>query len=285
MRFAEGAMIGKDYRLGQRIASGGVAEVWAATDLSAQRTVALKRLLPRFARHRDLTTGLEREGDLLGRISSDLVVRVLRVITTPSSGPVLVMERIGGRSLSRALEDGPMSVEAARELGFHLLRALAALTRARIVHCDLKPSNVILQPLGGGRLRPVLVDFGAARVEGTPPSAAELTMGTLEYMAPEQLAGGTITTRTDQYALGTILFRAVAGENPFGELGGAELVRNKLGHEARRISTGRSDWMARRLECAIARALRRDPGQRYHNADEMMTELMALEKLAPGRAA
>jgi serine/threonine-protein kinase len=276
-------MVGGIYEAERRIAAGGIGEVWAATHRKNRRQVAIKRLLPEAAAHREVVVRFEQEGQLLGRIFSDFVVRRVDFLTDPAFGRVLVEDFIEGELLSSLLAVRVLGVEETRELGFNLLRALVGLERARVVHCDLKPANIILKPLAGGR-RPMLIDFGAARLlassSGSEQPSDERGIGTFEYMAPEQfVCAAKIGPATDLYAVGAILYRAITGRSPFSpDLEGTELVRAKLSRPALPLDTGRSDWMAQKLEAVVARALKAEPAARYSCADDMLTDLMALPR-------
>ena len=282
IELAPGALVGGTYRVTRRIASGGIGEVWTATHVHSQRQVVLKRLLPDAEQEPHIVQLFEQEAALLGRIYSDFVAQRIEFLRHPIYGRVLVEDFVEGEPLAQVLRHQRFSVEQARELGFNLLRALVALERVGVVHCDLKPANIILKPLGGGRRRPMIIDFGAARVvehAGTTLDG-ELAVGTPEYMAPERFSQREISAATDLYSVGVILYRAVTGKRPFREDSDDELIRAKLTREAPPLLTGRTDWTARQLEAVVARALRRDVDQRYQHADDMLTDLLALPRQA-----
>ncbi|HJZ87562.1 MAG TPA: serine/threonine-protein kinase [Polyangia bacterium] len=284
-----GAVLGGSYRADRRIASGGIGEVWAGVDMRSRRAVAIKRLLPRAASTPAIAARFEREAEVLARIYSDFVVRRVDFMTDRRYGRLLVEELVDGETLARLLVQRRLTVEQARDLGFNLLRALVALERAGVVHGDLKPANVILKPLGGGHKRPILIDFGSARLIGSaqrPHSCADdYVVVTFAYMAPEQLSAASFGHAADLYAVGGILYRAVAGHRPFANVWGPELLQIKHSCEVPRLCSGRSDWMAERLERVVARALRRNPAERYQRADDMLTDLMALPQASCGRRA
>jgi serine/threonine protein kinase len=291
MQHTSRELIGGFYRATRRIASGGIGEVWLGIDTRSGRRVALKRLLPEAARHPELAARFEREARVLDRVRSDFVARGLDFIDDHVGGPVLVQQFVPGPPLAAILGQRLLSVDEARELAFQLLLGLIALERARIVHCDYKPGNIILQPLPNGGHRPVLIDFGASRLLDLHPQdldgrlghadralgavSNELVVGTLEYMAPEQLSDpGRLCCSADLYALGAILYRALHGQHVFGALRGAELVRAKLTREAPRLGA-RAEPAAEQLEQVIGRALRRRRAERYQHAEDMLADLMA----------
>ncbi|MGD0528543.1 MAG: serine/threonine-protein kinase [Polyangiaceae bacterium] len=279
-----GNVIGGRYRLERKIGSGGMGEVWAGEHLSLQMSVAIKVLLPRALEVPEIVARFEREAHLLGRLRSDHAQRAVDFFVDEAYGPVLVTELIAGQSLAEAIET-PFSVEEAIALGIQLATAVDEVHRARVVHRDLKPSNVILRPTGAGGTHATIIDFGVGRFVDEPvcATAVEITtgdavVGTIEYMAPEQIVPcGALTPGVDLYAVGAILFRAVAGAHVFGAgLDKLDIIRAKLANEAPRLPTGRDDALARGLATVVARALERRPAARHPSALELRAELLRL---------
>jgi serine/threonine protein kinase len=210
-----GVVLGR-YRLTERIGMGGTAEVWRALDQRTGRDVAVKllhaHLLPdpasraRLAAEARAVTGLHHPG----------IVRVLAVDPGDAGDqPAIVLELVRGKSLSERLErDGPMPAAKAARVGAELADALYHAHTRGVIHRDVKPGNVLLGDDGHARL----VDFGIARLLGealertTQPGMA---MGTLRYMAPEQLRGEEVGPRTDLYGLGAVLHEAITGKPPY----------------------------------------------------------------------
>lgn len=283
MDFVPGVIVAGRFRLARIVGSGGMGEVWAADDQESGTRVALKRLLPAAAKHHEVVARFKREAFLLGRVKSDYVARVIDFVEDETFGLILVMEFIEGPSLAHILEDRTLTVEEAVDLAVDLLHALCDLHEAKIVHRDLKPGNIIMRPLPG-RARAVIVDFGISRLlasegeEVTGITRANIALGTVEYMAPEQiLSSRDVTPITDLYAVGIILFRAVKGHHAFGERRGEELARAKLIEEAPPLETGRTDEVALGLSTLVARALKKRPAQRYPSAKDMLSEALELE--------
>jgi eukaryotic-like serine/threonine-protein kinase len=283
MDFVPGVLVAGRFRLGRIVGSGGMGEVWAAEDLESGTRVALKRLLPAAAKHHEVVARFKREAFLLGRVKSDYVARVIDFVDDADFGLVLVMEFIEGPSLAHILEDRTLTVEESVDLAVDLLHALCDLHDAKIVHRDLKPGNIIMRPLPG-RPRAVIVDFGISRLlategeEVTGITRANIALGTVEYMAPEQiLSSRDVTPITDLYAVGVILFRAVKGHHAFGDRRGEELARAKLIEEAPQLDTGRNDDVARGLTTLVMRALKKKPAHRYASAKDMLAEALELE--------
>lgn len=293
MDFVPGAMIGGKYRLERKIAEGGMGEVWIGAQVSGA-LVAIKRLLPDAARDPHLVTRFRREALLLGKIESDHVSRVIEQTTDPEFGLLLVMEYVEGTSLADLLEkQGTLSVEEVLDIGEGVARAIADLHRASIVHRDVKPENVILRRLPSGERRAVLIDFGLARLLDpaedkrgkeetlTGITRADMAVGTIPYMAPEQfLNSREVSGTADVYALGAILYRAASGRNVFGEQDDLAYARQKLHDEAPPIALPRKDPAAERLSAIVMRALKRRPAERYEGIEPMLKDLAEARALA-----
>jgi len=266
-----------------------MGEVWAAEDTTRGLTVAVKLLLQRALHVPEIVARFEREAILLGRLHSDHAPRLLDYIIDPVYGPVLVTELVEGESLALAMKTR-LSIEQALDLGIELASGLVDLHEASVVHRDLKPSNVILRPMADGRTRAVMIDFGVGRLVHEPDDGLELAdithgdnvVGTLEYMAPEQIVScGQVKPAADLYALGALLFRAVTGAPVFGSgLDPVDVVRAKLTVEAPALPTGREDALARGFVKVVARALERNPCARYPSAEELRRDLCDLRELA-----
>jgi serine/threonine-protein kinase len=237
----------------------------------------------------EIVTRFSREAYLLGQIHSDHVARVLDFMAETPYGPVLVMEFVDGPSLLQLLETKQLSIEEALELGIDIASALKELHAAGVIHRDVKPANVILRKHHDTH-RAVFVDLGVSRLVSDRRSDSALTeitcddraLGTAEYMAPEQiLSARNVTGAADLYALGAILYRAVAGRNVFGtDTHGVELLRRKLTVDPPALHTGRADPVAKGFEELVRKSLSRALEERYENADEMLTDLYLLRDAA-----
>jgi len=288
-----GAILAGRYRVERRVGAGATGEVWAGEHLAIGVPVAIKRLPPSAQDDRETSLRFKREAYLCGRIRSDSVARVLDLVEDDRYGMAIVMEFIEGDSLAKVLAGRKMTLEQTVELGADIASALCHLHRAHVVHRDLKPGNIILERTDPGRRRPVLVDFGASRMVSagedsggaddtlTSITRVDMAIGTLEYMAPEQILNARdVTAACDAYALGAILFRAASGGHVYGDLSQGKLVREKLLTDAPPLCTGRTDAVARGLEKFVAKALARQPSDRFASGEAMAAELLALRDLA-----
>src|SRR5436190_4398825 len=202
-----GAMLGHRYRLERRIASGGMATVWLARDEELDRDVAVKVLSDVLGEDPSYVARFRREARVAARVSHPHLVRMFDY-AGEAERPYIVMEYIGGGTLADRIRAGTAEEVDPERLARQLLGALGAIHAAGVVHRDVKPSNVLLDSAGDAHL----TDFGIAQ----PEDATQLTgtgqvIGTLKYMAPEVLAGGPATERSDLFALGVVLQEALAG--------------------------------------------------------------------------
>jgi hypothetical protein len=209
-------LLGRRYRLVDRIGRGGMGTVWHARDELLGREVAVKEVLLPVElddTERDvLRRRAMREARAAARLSHPNVVTVYDVLEEDGR-PWIVMELMHARSLADVVhEDGPLDVERVAAIGLDILDALGAAHAAGVLHRDVKPSNVLLSDDG----RVVLTDFGIADVEGDPAlTATGLLLGAPAYMAPERARGDAVRPEADLWSLGATLYTAVEGRPPF----------------------------------------------------------------------
>jgi serine/threonine-protein kinase len=219
-----------------------------------------------------------REALLLARVESEHVVRVVDYVPRSRHGAIIVMELLDGPTLGEVLRHERLSVELALEVAMDVARGLEAMHARGVVHRDVKPGNIVLHKLPDGTRRAVLVDLGVGRFAEDSGeeeiTIADRVVGTFEYMAPEQiLSSHTVTASVDVYALGAVLYRAVAGAHPYGDRHGLELLRAKLHEPTPRLRTGRLDAAALRFETLVERALAFSAKERFDSATELREAL------------
>ncbi|EYF06613.1 serine/threonine-protein kinase [Chondromyces apiculatus] len=289
MELTPGTVIAGRYRIENRVGAGGMGEVWSGEHMSVGTRVALKTLLPAAAVNHEVVARFRREAYFLGRIRSDHVARVVDFVADDAVGLVLVMEYIEGEPLSKILQQKTLTVDEALELGVDIVTALRDLHQAKVIHRDLKPGNIIIQRRYDGSPRAVIVDFGVSRIvkgssedeEMTGITRADMAVGTIEYMAPEQILNSRdVTPASDLYAVGALLFRALAGHHVFGDLYDVELAKTKLTKDPTPLQTGRGDQVAKGLEEVVGKALKRKPKERYDSADRFLADLLALRDIS-----
>ncbi len=263
-----GVVLQDRYEIADEIGRGGFSIVYRARDRGVGADVAIKLLVPPPAAARLARERLRREVQAVRQLSHPNIVAVYDVV---DDGPwsFVVMEYVPGPDLAvRVRQRGPLAPDAAARLGRDVTAALAAAHRRGILHRDVKPQNILLAPDGRARL----TDFGSARLAGqeTVTQTGGL-VGTVDYAAPEQLAGDRGDARVDEYALGVTLYYALTGELParVASRGGADAGRD--GHHPRRRRPDVPGW----LDDVVGRATMPDPGDRFP-AIELVAE--ALER-------
>jgi tetratricopeptide (TPR) repeat protein len=270
------------YRVQAELGRGGMGVVFRAYDEALQRPVAVKVLRPELddprARER-----LLREARLAAQFRHDHVVTVHAVVSPPGRPPYLVMEYVPGPTLAALLEQEKCLPPArAAELLVQVADGLAAAHAAGLIHRDIKPGNILLDPATG---RAKLTDFGLARDEALPSSLTKegLLAGTPAYMSPEQAGGQAgLDGRTDVYSLGVALYEALTGELPFR--GTPAMLLQQILHEEPRPPRRLSDAIPRDLETVCLKALAKEPGRRYQTAAELAADLRRFLAGEPVRA-
>lgn len=209
-----GTQLSGIYELDEKLAAGGMGEVWRGHNIQTGDSVAIKIVLPEFARDETIRQLFLKEARILGRLSHEAIVRYHLFTVDPAIGrPYLAMEFVEGESLFDVMERGPLPSADVRRLCVRLADALAAVHTAHVFHRDLSPDNIILP---GGRVeRAIIIDFGIARSArlGDATLLGGRFAGKYNYVSPEQLGlfGGEITERSDIYSLGLVLAAALLG--------------------------------------------------------------------------
>ena len=232
------------YRIERLIGTGGYGKVYLSTQLGMDRMVALKTLHSSYVSERRHLRRFYQEARAASRLSSPHVVRIYEFgVDEISDTPFIAMEMLSGQSLKQLVtEEAPLSPARAATICAQVARALLDAQGAGIVHRDLKPSNVfLLHSRAGGDFAKVM-DFGLAKLLRDDSSSSDaitatgMTIGTPRYMAPEQILGEDVDTRTDLYALGCILHELLTGEPPFVVEDKVATLMKHLNEEAAALS-------------------------------------------------
>jgi eukaryotic-like serine/threonine-protein kinase len=207
-----GTVLGGKYRIGRRIGSGGIGVVYAAEHLTLGHEVAVKVLRGAAARDGGEIARLRREAYIQVHVEHPNVVRVFDLDQMPDGSIYVVMERLVGRSLADKLaREGLLAPGFAVPAFAHVCRGLSAAHKKGVVHRDLKPGNIFLCDDGTAKV----LDFGMSKLASAESlTQTGYTLGTPEYMAPEQCIGAQVEPRTDLYALGVMMYEALTGELP-----------------------------------------------------------------------
>jgi hypothetical protein len=264
------------YRPVRPLGSGGSGSVWLACDERTGLEVALKII----AREGKAAARAEREAQAARRLRHQRCVRAYDV-GHDSSHVYIAYEYVAGRTVRETMRSEELSDEDAVEIAAQVLDALAHAHRTGIVHRDVKPSNILLEHRDEIAVR--LLDFGLAQFDGADTlTAAGDVPGTLAYIAPERLAGAGATPESDVWAVGVLLWEALAGRHPFWGVPLQEVAR-AIEAGAPPLGAERRD-LPRRLLAAVDGALARDP-ERRPRASSFASELRAAIRKAPARAA
>jgi eukaryotic-like serine/threonine-protein kinase len=264
---------GRRYALDSRIATGGMGEVWRASDTVLGRDVAVKLLKAEYADSGASRSRFETEARHAASLHHPGVAAVYdfgESSATDGSGvarPYLVMELVDGQPLSALLHPGqPLDPDAARDLLAQAADALGAAHAAGIVHRDVKPANLLVTPKRVVKI----TDFGIARAaEGVALTETGQVMGTPQYLSPEQARGNAATPASDVYSLGVVAFECLAGRRPFV---GETPVATALAHLREPVPELPDDVPAD-LAGVVRRAMAKEPEDRYPDATELAAAL------------
>jgi eukaryotic-like serine/threonine-protein kinase len=269
------------YAVTRLIGSGGMGKVYEAYHTGLKKRVALKTLHGYVADRPEVVRRFLTEGITASRFSHPHVVTVTDVGEVDGL-PYLVMEFLEGQSLAeRIAAERRLSIEATADVLLPIIDAVATAHEHGIVHCDLKPENLFLATTPAGDVLPKVLDFGISRVArpSEPPSQrnGELAVvGTPAYMAPEQIRSPeSVDARSDQYALGVVLFEAIAGTRPYDARPShlMKYLEAVEGAERPALHDLRSD-SPRELEVILRRALAGDPAERFESLRDFGAALL-----------
>ena len=265
MQLTTGTRLGP-YEIQSQLGAGGMGEVYRATDTRLDRTVAIKVLPEHVASDPDLKQRFEREAKTLSSLNHPHIC-TLYDIGSQDGIDFLVMEYLEGDTLAQRLQKGALPLDQALTVAIEIADALDKAHRQGITHRDLKPGNIMLTKAGAK-----LLDFGMAKLKpghdapvgvSAPTVSAGLTgegaiLGTLQYMAPEQLEGKEADARTDIFAFGAVVYEMVTGQKAFSGESQASLIAAILDHEPVPMSTLRP-MSPPGLERSVKTCLAKDP--------------------------
>jgi serine/threonine protein kinase/tetratricopeptide (TPR) repeat protein len=260
------------YRILEQIGAGGMGVVYRAHDERLDRDVALKVLSPELAGDKEFLARFRREARTLSKLNHPNIATV-HDFDTEHGTSFLVMEFVQGTSLIDKVRSGPLQEKEVLLLGVQLLDGLRAAHAVGIIHRDLKPGN--LRETLDGRVK--ILDFGLARtlqsdLDVTQSLATTGVVGTLPYMAPEQLRGEHADVRTDIYSIGVVLYELATGSRPFPETFGPRLIDSIL-HRIPPSVREINSQISPELESVIRKALEKESQRRYGSAPEMLNAI------------
>ena len=285
LRWREGETIG-GYRIETLIGRGGMGEVYEARSLATDQVVALKVLRTGLDQV-DYAKFPENEQRALRRLDDPRIAKFVEAFSADEVGTCLVLEWIDGEPLQSYCRDRRYDVDSRLKLFIEVCQAVASAHRQLVIHRDLKPSNVLVTPEGLVKL----LDFGVSKLlddeatDAQPQTHGELF--TLDYAAPEQVLNEPVSTATDIYALGGLLFRLLTDVSPYLRADGGSLVKAVLGEPPQKLvpaqerarSSGRcppQGPLDPDLDRVIGRAMQKAPAERYRSVLELAADIEAI---------
>jgi len=287
--FSDGQVLAGRYKVESFLARGGMGEVYRVFDQELGERVALKTILRRSADDSVTLDRFRRELQIARKVSHRNVCRIFDLgrHVQPSGEDVvfLTMELLTGVSLRARLREGVMKPGEALDVVEQLTAGLGAAHRKGIVHRDLKPSNIFLVP-EGSETRVVIADFGLARLQVKDESQLTMTgtgeiLGTPAYMSPEQIEGKSVTTATDIYSLGLVMYEMLTGAQAFEGESAFQIALNKL-RDAPTSPSMRSPSVPPRWDRTILRCLEREVEDRFADV-EAIPAVLAGRRSLPSR--
>jgi serine/threonine protein kinase len=267
------SMIGETiahYEIQEIIGEGGFAVVYRARDVNLDRPVAIKFLQPHRYAEKGQTERFILEAKAASRLDHPNICTIYEIGVAPSGELFIAMAYYKGETLHKKLSGGPLGIDNALKLAIDIARGLASAHNHQVVHRDIKPENIVVTFEGLAKI----LDFGLAKLihASAPPEWS--VAGTLEYMAPEQIQGQS-DRRTDLWALGVVLYEMVTGRRPFTAPKRSDIAHAISHSEFTPVSALRRGAPVE-LDRLIARALAKNPADRYQRAEEMQAHLHAL---------
>jgi eukaryotic-like serine/threonine-protein kinase len=283
MMLASGTKLGP-YEIISPLGAGGMGEVYRARDSRLGREVALKVLPHSFASDNDRLRRFEQEARAVAALNHPNILAI-HDIGDEAGSPFIVSELLEGNSLRSELEHGALSARKASDYAVQIAQGLAAAHEKSIIHRDLKPENIFVTREG----RVKILDFGLAKLATNSPASAAsagmtltsspteagMVMGTAGYMAPEQVRGAAVDSRTDIFAFGAVLYEMVSGERAFRRDTAAETMTAILKEDPRELSE-MAHPVSPGLERIVRRCLEKNPEQRFQSAKDLAFALEAL---------
>jgi eukaryotic-like serine/threonine-protein kinase len=259
------------FRLGPILGRGGMGEVYEATHVDSGEPAAVKMLLPEVIGRPEYVRRFLREVRIAASLESPHVVRVLEIGDESAAMPYLAMERLRGEDLAQILRrETQLDPERVVEMVRQVAEGVGAAAEAGIVHRDLKPQNLFFTESGVWKI----LDFGVSKlVEGDGTITRGETVGTPQYMAPEQARGAKVDLRADLYALGAIAYRALTGQQPFAGEDLATILVEVLGRMPVRPSALAT--LPDQIDLVLRIALAKDPAERFQSGADLADALEA----------
>jgi len=265
------------YRITEKIGIGGMAEVYKATDETLGRTVAVKVMLPQYASDATFAVRFKQEAQAAANLQSPYIVNIYDWgYEETDKTYYIVMEYVRGTDLKTAItQRGAINQRKVAEIGAQVAAALGVAHSYDIIHRDIKPQNIMVQPDGNAKV----MDFGIARTNNANLTQTGSVLGTAYYVSPEQAQGKELTPATDIYSLGVVLYEAVTGRVPFDGPDAVSIAVKQV-NELPKPPRAFDNTIDPGLEAIILKAMQKNTADRFRTADEMR---MALGEYLQGK--
>ncbi len=262
------------YKIIEKIGEGGMGVVYKAEDTKLKRTVALKFLPPRLLCDSEARERFEHEAQAASALNHPNINTIYE-IDEIDGRCFIAMEYLEGGSLQSRLKGRDLSIKQILELAIQIGEGLHAAHDRGVVHRDIKPDNIVLTESG----LPKIMDFGLAKLKGaTKVTKKGTTLGTLQYMSPEQASGQEVDHRSDIFSFGVILYEMIAGRLPFRGETEASIINSVLNDTPEPLTRYKAE-VPEGVQRVVDRALEKDAGERYQHADDMVAELKHEKRL------
>ena len=262
------------YKILEKLGGGGMGVVYKAEDLKLDRAVALKFLPPELTLDPEAKERFVHEAKAASSLQHHNICTIHDVDHTPDGQMFIVMDLYEGETLKSRIAKGKLRIEEAVDLAIQIAQGLQKAHEKGIVHRDIKPANILVTPEGVAKI----VDFGLAKLSGaTKVTKTGSTLGTVAYMAPEQLQASEVDARADIFSLGVVLYEMLTGKTPFRGDHEAALMYSILSEEPESLQHYITDVPSELIHI-VSRALEKSPANRYKTMDDLLIDLKRLRR-------
>jgi serine/threonine protein kinase len=261
------------YQIIEELGRGGMGVVYKAQDTKLKRTVALKFLPQELTHISEVKERFMREAQAAAALDHPHICTVYEFDETEEK-TFISMAYIEGESLKKKIESGPFELNEALRIAIQAAEGLQEAHKKGVVHRDIKSANIMVTEKDEAKI----MDFGLARVTGTTLVTKEgMTMGTIAYMSPEQARGEKVDQRTDIWSFGVVLYEMFSGQLPFKGDHDQAIVYSILNEKPKPIMDLHTE-IPMSIEQVVAKALEKNPDERYQNIDELLDDLRSISE-------